>query len=99
MTQAGSVAAASPAIAIAWQRQPPQSISRRSQLRQGSCIQSVPRNALKAGESRQISARLRSPKRSKVSERMVCAAWQGSTVPSGATMKASRAQPPMQGLG
>ena len=64
-TQAGSVAAASPAIAIAWHRQPPQSISRRSQLRHGSCIHSVPRNALNAGESVQISASVRSPKRSK----------------------------------
>ena len=73
--------------------------ARRSQLLQGSSIQSVPRKALKAGESVQISARLRSPKRSKRSDGIVCAAWHGNTVPSGATMKASRAQPPMQGFG
>ena len=40
--QAGSVAAASPRMAKAWQRQPPQSISRRSQERQGSGIHFVP---------------------------------------------------------
>src|SRR3546814_1985128 len=41
--QAGSTVPASPVSAKAWQRQPPQSISRRSQERQGSGIQSVPR--------------------------------------------------------
>ena len=37
--------AASPVIAKAWQRQPPKSISLRSQERHGSFIQSVPRKA------------------------------------------------------
>ena len=39
-----SVRDASPVRAKAWQRQPPQSISRRSQERQGSGIHSSPRN-------------------------------------------------------
>src|SRR5207247_9366888 len=43
LSQAGSVRAASPAKAKAWQRQPPQSTSRNSQERQGSRIQDVPR--------------------------------------------------------
>jgi len=42
---AGSVCAGSRVMAKAWQRQPPQSISLRSQERQGSGIQSVPRKA------------------------------------------------------
>ena len=41
--QAGSVLPASPVSAKAWQRQPPKSISRNSQLLQGSFIQPVPR--------------------------------------------------------
>ena len=43
----GSVAAASCASRNAWQRQPPKSCSRRSQLRQSSGIQSTPRIFLK----------------------------------------------------
>ena len=43
---------------MAWQRQPPKSCSRLAQERQGSCIQSVPRYAKKAGERCQISSRL-----------------------------------------
>ena len=58
--QAGSVASARPVIANAWQRQPPKSVNRRGQLRQGSCIQSVPRNALNAAPRYQISASGRS---------------------------------------
>src|SRR5215471_20803017 len=57
-TQTGSVRPASPVSAKAWQRQPPQSISRRSQERHGSGIQSVPRNRANAREPYQISARL-----------------------------------------
>src|SRR5262249_41563566 len=52
----GSVAAASPVSAKAWQRQPPKSTSRRGQLAHGSFIHAVPRKALKAGEFAQISA-------------------------------------------
>jgi hypothetical protein len=52
---AGSVAAADPVKKYAWQRQPPKSIERRSQLRQGSGIHPSPRNALSASDSRQIS--------------------------------------------
>ena len=55
LAQAGSATAASPAKAKAWQRQPPQSISRNSQERQGSRIQSVPRNVWKASEWSQMS--------------------------------------------
>ena len=53
--QAGSALRASPVSASAWQRHPPQSISRRSHERQGSRIHSVPRNALKAGFDCQMS--------------------------------------------
>src|SRR5690349_22800376 len=56
--QAGSVRAASPVSAKAWQRHPPQSISRRSQERHGSGIQAVPRKRLNASERYQMSARL-----------------------------------------
>ena len=42
---------------MAWQRQPPQSISRNAQERQGSCIQSVPRKALNASELSQMSSK------------------------------------------
>ncbi len=41
--QTGSVAAASAARRKAWQRQPPKSKARRSQVLQGSCIQASPR--------------------------------------------------------
>ena len=54
--QTGSVARASPVRRKAWQRQPPKSSRCFGQERQGSCIQPVPRNALKAGECRQMSA-------------------------------------------
>ncbi len=56
--QTGSVAAASPASRRAWQRQPPKSRVRRSQVLQGACIQSSPRNFWNAGEVSQISRRL-----------------------------------------
>jgi hypothetical protein len=52
--QTGSVARAAPVSARAWQRQPPKSSNRRGQLAHGSRIQSVPRNALKAGDDCQI---------------------------------------------
>src|ERR1700730_11241123 len=58
--QTGSVAAASPAMSRAWQRQPPKSSSRRSQVLHGSCIQASPRNFWKAAEVSQISLRPRS---------------------------------------
>src|ERR671917_2916828 len=97
--QAGSVAAASPTIASAWQRQPPQSRSLRSQERQGSGIQSVPRKAVKAGEEVQISARDRSCTDQKSRLGMVSAAWQGRTLPDGVTFMRRRPQPPAQAFG
>jgi hypothetical protein len=56
-SQAGSVTLASPVNSAAWQRQPPKSISRNSQLLQGSGIHSVPRNRMKASDSSQIQRR------------------------------------------
>ena len=53
--QTGSVAAGSPARSRAWQRQPPKSMVRRSQVLQGSCIQDSPRNFSKVAECCQIS--------------------------------------------
>src|SRR5579862_7220254 len=55
--QTGSVAAASPARSMAWQRHPAKSMVRRSQDLHGSCIQDSPRNFWKASLERQISAR------------------------------------------
>ena len=69
---------ASPVRASAWQRQPPKSFSLRGQDRQGSRIQSVPRKALKAGNSAQISASARSRTDQKASPGILSAAWQGS---------------------
>src|SRR3984957_11374426 len=54
--QTGSVAAASPARSRAWQRQPPKSMVRRSQVLHGACIQDSPRNFWKASLEGQISA-------------------------------------------
>ncbi len=89
---------ASPVRAKAWQRQPPKSSSRRSQLRQGSGIQSVPRNAVITGESSQIrsSGSARTLARGSGSD---WAAGQGSTSPFGVTVSCRDAQPPMQGFG
>src|SRR5262245_43252709 len=97
--QAGSVAVASPVSANAWQRQPPTSLVLRGQLRQGSAIQSVPRNALNAAPSYQISASGRSLTLSNSSVVMVSAAWHGRTLPDGVTFRFCLAQPPMHGLG
>src|ERR1017187_5782291 len=52
--QTGSVALALPVSSKAWQRQPPKSSWRRSQLRHGSGIQSSPRKRRKAADSSQI---------------------------------------------
>src|SRR5207245_1983826 len=52
--QTGSVAAASPVTRKAWQRQPPKSWVRRSQVRHGSGIQSSPRNRRNDEDSSQI---------------------------------------------
>ena len=83
----------------AWQRQPPQSISRRSQPRHGSGIQSVPRKRLKASERYQMSARLAVAHRREVDAREWSrAAWQGTTVPDGVTFRNCRPQPFMQAL-
>src|SRR4029450_1669661 len=81
--QAGPARPASPVSGKAWQRQPPQSISRRSQLRQGSAIQSVPRNRLKASDRYQMSARLLVRTEGKAMPGSVSAAWQGTAVPDG----------------
>ena len=64
---AGSVAAASPASAKAWQRHPPKSMARSSQVRHGAGIQSSPRNARKPGPSDQMAASDRSRTFSQVS--------------------------------
>jgi hypothetical protein len=79
--QTGLAGLASPASRKACQRQPPQSISRRSQLRQGSAIQSVPRKRLKASERYQMSARLLSRTDGKAIPGSVSAAWQGTDLP------------------
>src|SRR6185437_250203 len=96
--QAGSALRASPVRASAWQRQPPQSISRRSQERQGSRIQSVPRKALKAGFECQISASEWSRTLQNSSPGIDSAAWQGSALPDGETLIATRPHPPAQGF-
>ena len=90
--------AASPVSWNAWQRHPPKSSSRRSQVRHGSGIQSVPRNAVITGDSAQI--------RSSGSSRTLArgngrdwAAGQGRTSPFGVTVSCRDAQPPMQGFG
>src|SRR5579883_838050 len=85
--QAGSTRAASPVSAKAWQRQPPQSISRRSQERHGSGIQAVPRKRLKASEPYQMSARLASLTEGKSKPGRLSAAWQGSTLPAGEILR------------
>ena len=91
---------ASPRIASAWQRQPPKSISRSSQDRHGSGIQSVPRNAWNAGEFAPdlLPADGRAPTRTR-RPGMVSAAWHGSTRPDGVTFSERRAQPPMHAFG
>src|SRR5829696_3748953 len=97
--QTGSVLRASPVKVNAWHRQPPKSISLRGQDAQGSRIHSVPRKALKAGDSRQISISGRSRADQKVKPGIVAAAWQGSTHPEGVTLRDWRPQPFMQGFG
>ena len=52
--QTGSVALASPVSKNAWQRHPPKSSARRSQLRHGSGIHCSPRKRWKAADSRHI---------------------------------------------
>ena len=91
--------AASPVSAKAWQRQPPKSCSRRGQLAHGSCIQAVPRKALKAGEFAQMSASECSRTYQNSSPGIDSAAWQGSTLPDGVTLSERRPQPPTQGFG
>src|SRR6266704_2258682 len=97
--QTGSVAAASPVSAKAWQRQPPKSCSRRGQLAHGSFIQDVPRKALNAGEFLQTSASEWSRTDQNSSPGMLSAAWHGSTLPAGVTFSERRPQPPTQGFG
>ena len=91
--------AASPVKAIAWQRQPPKSISSRGQLRQGSFIQLGAAILLEGlavepdvGETFVFDVvELETGKHS--------AAWQGSTRPCGVTLMIPRPQPPMHGFG
>ncbi len=81
--QPGSVALASPVSRRAWQRQPPKSSVRRSQLRQGSGIHDSPRNFWNTPDSCQIHSRECSRTLSKVSSGITPAAWQGSALPVG----------------
>ena len=78
---------------------PPKSISRRAQLAHGSCIQAVPRKALKAGEFAQMSASECSRTDQNSRPGMNSAAWQGSTLPAGVTFSERRPQPPTHGFG
>jgi len=95
----GSASVASPVIKNAWQRQPPKSLWRSSQVRQGAFIQLSPRKALNALLRCQISAMGVSftlgscrPGRSR-------ALWQGMARPSGAMDRNTEPQPFMQALG
>jgi hypothetical protein len=84
---------------MAWQLQPPKSISLKAQERQGSFIQSVPRKALKADPFSQMSSRVRSFTLSKTRLGIDYAAWQGRTLPAGVTLSERLPQPPTHGLG
>src|SRR5258706_5372415 len=95
----GSVAAASRARSIAWQRQPPKSCELRSQDLQGSCIQDSPRNLWNASLWSQMSRRGFSLTFSNRRPGMTLAAWQGSASPFGAISITLRPQPPMHGFG
>src|SRR5579859_390856 len=97
--QAGSVRAASPVRANAWQRQTPRSASRCSQLRQGSGAQSVPLKRANASERFQISLKGVSRTEGKAKPGRLSAAWQGSALPEGEMLIARRPQPPMQAFG
>ena len=100
-SQAGSVAVASPARAIAWQRQPPKSTSFSAQDRQGSGIQSVPRKAWKAGTLLpDLSAAAgRGPiGEFEARDRGRRMAGQDLAL-SGSTFRMTLPQPPMQGFG
>src|ERR1700735_4672526 len=96
---AGSVTRASPVSRKAWQRQPPKSSVRRSQLRQGSGIQSSPRNRWNEVDSCQIHFSEFSLTFSNDSPGKTSAAWQGSTLPDGLISINLRPQPPMQAFG
>lgn len=96
--QTGSARSASPVSAYAWQRQrqPPKSVVRRAQVRQGSRIRSWPRWALKAFHSRQIRAGRRCVTLGASRPGSAPAAGHGRAVPSGATVRESAPQPPMR---
>ena len=95
----GSVAVTSPVIRNAWQRQPPKSISRRSQLRQGSGIQSVPRKRWKMGARSQMTSSEWSRTLGNSSPGISRAVWHGRTKPSGATLIDTMPQPWRQAFG
>src|SRR5262249_10539215 len=99
LSQAGSASSAAPGTAKAWQRQPPQSRSRRGQDRQGSRIPAGPAKGWEAPDMSQMFAQRRSRTLSKVSPGMVSAAWQGRTLPDGVMVMLLRPQPPMHGFG
>src|SRR2546425_9246680 len=94
--QTGSVAAASPVTRKAWQRQPPKSWVRRSQVRHGSGIQSSPRNRRNDEDSSQIQRSDFSFTFSNSRPGITPAAWHGRALPEGSTTMSRRAQPPMQ---
>src|SRR5439155_23282647 len=98
-SHAGSVTVASPVSKAAWQRQPPKSISRKSQLRQGSGIHAVPRKRLKASDSLQIHLSGRDRTLSNRNSLISPAVGQGSTLPMGLTVKCLRPHPFMHGFG
>src|SRR5579864_5340784 len=95
----GSVAAGLPVSRKAWQRQPPKSSPRLSQLRQGSGIHSSPRNLRNDSDSCQIHSSDFSRTFSKNSPGSTSAAWHGSTLPDGLTSINLLPQPPMHALG
>ena len=64
-----------------------------------SFIHAVPRKALKAGEFAQISASACSRTFQNSSPGIDSAAWQGSTLPAGVTLRDRRPQPPTHGFG
>ena len=99
-SQAGSVAAASPVSASAWQRQPPKSTSLQ---RAGAAGLGHPVGAAEALEGRALlpDPAQRSWSRTMANSRpgMLAAAWQGSTLPCGVTLRMRAAPAAHAGLG
>src|SRR2546427_441723 len=97
--QAGSVTEALPVNKAAWQRQPPKSISRNSQLRHGSGIHSVPRKRLNDSESVQIHRSGFCRTFSNLKDSISPAVGHGKTSPRGLTVKWRLPHPCMHGFG